>query len=230
MTAINRLTNCTFSTPPVLVDSGSHCRFANTVSPLPLSHRGGFSKRLKESITSAVVCLLGLRGPSNVPSLVMSINIDTVKRMFAGRAFTNVSDKFTNRLKPELDSATAISEESGIVRILTPAFSCVVGDEFRRGNAKDRKPVSSTSFSGHFSPQTSTGFGQASADGLPVNFPNSSAVTTTKPCSGTVFRLTRETEYVPTTNPNVGKVYDRFLAIIHNHILTHRDRRFITIF
>lgn len=230
VTTIDRFANSTLIAPSVLIEAGTDGRSVNTVSASPIRQSGGVTECGQEVVSTRVIGLFGRCCPSQIARLIVSVYINAVKRMAWRWATTNSTKELRKIVKSKLDTTPAVGVKSGVVRIPAPAFSGVVREKFGGVFATTRLAVRNGSElieCGQHAPARKT---FVAAKTLTVNDAFSPTVASAQPRSTTVFGFTVSSKDGPMVKAFAREIYDRFVAMFHNAILTHTEGRFITLF
>jgi hypothetical protein len=186
-------------TPLMQIDSRSQSFNADACNVGPLANGSRFAVRREPQIVSFVSALCHWIGPSNISNLIMAVYVDAVERMNLARLSSDFGKKFRERMKPELNAASAVVGKFVIVWVLATSFRPVVSAKFHGGFAAFRFAMSGiyswlASFRDAES-QASTRASQVPTEALTIDSLFASAVATAQPHDAAVNRLINWADY-----------------------------------
>lgn len=127
---------------------------AQNISPLGSGHCLAVSGN--KNICTLVATLLSRCRPANISSFIVSINIDTIKRMIRCRLAANRRQKFFKTFKSKFDTASAVVRVGFMFQIMTSSPSVSVRCPFYSALATGCVAMFSTSGYRHLTRQAST--------------------------------------------------------------------------
>lgn len=135
-----------------------------THAPTPFSFNKSFTAIYKYDVIAFVLPLRNIVRPSNVTDFVMTIYINTIKRMAWRRFAPNAFQKFSKRGKAKFNTTTAVPIESGVIGIITSSLSSLKTSKFRGWRFISGLAVRNGLNASKFNVQTSARFSMSSSE------------------------------------------------------------------
>lgn len=92
----------------------------------PLSEQQSFVSNCVPLAIFSIAALKRIGRPSNVARLVISLRIDTIKRVLRCWFVSDLGNEFVKRTETKLDSFTAVARIANVLRIFTASFRGMV--------------------------------------------------------------------------------------------------------